>query len=127
MISTIEKLYAAYKKELKQTYDSIEEAGDNLDAELGIAPNAEFIDLALVHKRDVDKNNPFLKSTLRGGIDDIVKSKTPLQMNDILSAECKSQFVLVEGRPGVGKSVFSSIVWSCAGSGTPWSLCETTS
>ena len=107
MISSIEKLYAAYKKELKLTYDSIEEAGDSLDAELGIAPNAEFIDLALVHKRDVDKNDPFLKSTLRGGIDDIVASKTPLQINDILSAKSKSRFVLVEGRSGVGKSVFS--------------------
>ena len=105
--SAIEKIYAAYKKELKQTYNSIKEAGDSLDVELGIAPRAEFIDLALVHKRNVDKNDPFLKSTLRGGIDDIVASKTPLQMNDILSAESKSQFVLVEGRPGVGKSVFS--------------------
>ena len=105
--SAIEKIYAAYKNELKQTYNSIEEAEDSLDVELGIAPRAEFIDLALVHKRDVDKNDPFLKSTLRGGIDDIVASKTPLQMNDILSAESKSQFVLVEGRPGVGKSVFS--------------------
>ena len=106
IISPAKKDFAAFKCDL-QTFYSDSEVGGNLDTQLGIASEVEFIGLALVKKEKVDRIDTFLQSTLRGGIEDIVGSKSPLSMKDILSPDSNSHFVLVEGRPGVGKSVFS--------------------
>ena len=70
------------------------------DDKLSIAPCSQFINLALV-KQD-DQINSFTKSTLHGGVDEINKSKIPVEMDAIVTSD--SQFVLVEGRPGMGKS-----------------------
>ena len=70
------------------------------DDKLSIAPCSQFISLALV-KQD-DQINSFTKSTLHGGVDEINKSKIPVGMDAIVTSD--SQFVLVEGPPGIGKS-----------------------
>ena len=70
------------------------------DDKLSIAPCSQFINLALV-KQD-DQINSFTKSTLHGGVDEINKSKIPVGMDAIVTSD--SQFVLVEGPPGIGKS-----------------------
>ena len=70
------------------------------DDKLSIAPCSQFINLALV-KQD-DQINSFTKSTLHGGVDEINKSKIPVGMDAIITSD--SQFVLVEGPPGIGKS-----------------------
>ena len=73
------------------------------DDKLSIAPTSEFITLEL---RDMDKSEPLecLKkydefSNHREGMPNL---KAPLKMDDLLMAD--SQFVLVEGPPGIGKS-----------------------
>ena len=70
------------------------------DDKLSIAPCSQFISLALV-KQD-GQINSFTKSTLHGGVDEINKSKIPVGMDAIVTSD--SQFVLVEGPPGIGKS-----------------------
>ena len=70
------------------------------DDKLSIAPCSQFINLALV-KQD-DQIDSFTKSTLHGGADEINKSKIPVGMDAIVTSD--SQFVLVEGPPGMGKS-----------------------
>ena len=70
------------------------------DDKLSIAPCSQFINLALV-KQD-DQIDSFTKSTLHGGADEIKKSKIPVGMDAIVTSD--SQFVLVEGPPGIGKS-----------------------
>ena len=86
---------------------------------------APYINLAMVkmesyksHERD-----EFTKRTLHGGVDQILESKTPMSMKDILSPEKENpeaenglspkvggrpvRFILVEGPPGIGKSTFA--------------------
>ena len=70
------------------------------DDKLSIAPCSQFINLALV-KQD-DQIDSFTKFTLHGGADEIKKSKIPVGMDAIVTSD--SQFVLVEGPPGMGKS-----------------------
>jgi len=50
----------------------------------------------------VGKTDSFTRSTLHGGVDQIVATKTPIEIDDILTSD--ALFVLVEGPPGVGKS-----------------------
>ena len=70
------------------------------DDKLSIAPCSQFINLALV-KQD-GQIDSYTKSTLHGGVDEINKSKIPVGMDAIVTSD--SQFVLVEGPPGIGKS-----------------------
>ena len=73
------------------------------DDKLFISPCSHFIKLALINKeKSSRRDNPFTKSTLHGGVDEIVASKTPLEMDALVTPG--SQFVLVEGPPGIGKS-----------------------
>ena len=70
------------------------------DDKLSIAPCSQFINLALVKQDNLIDS--FTKSTLHGGVDEINKSKIPVGMDAIVTSD--SQFVLVEGPPGIGKS-----------------------
>lgn len=70
------------------------------DDKLSIAPCSQFISLALVKKSK--STDSFSRDTFYGGVDQIIASKTPITMDEILKAG--SRFVLVEGPPGIGKS-----------------------
>ena len=72
------------------------------DDKLSIAPCSQFINLALVKCKLDGQISSFTKSTLHGGVDEINKSKIPVGMDAIVTSD--SQFVLVEGPPGIGKS-----------------------
>ena len=86
---------------------------------------APYINLAMV-KRESYKSHErdeFTKRTLHGGVDQILQSKTPMSMKDILTPEKENpeaenglsseeggrpvRFILVEGPPGIGKSTFA--------------------
>ena len=89
--------FSRYRKYLHSYYNSNPIVYDD---KLSIAPCNEFINLALV--KEDDQINSFTKSTLHGGVDEIKKSKIPVGMDAIVTSD--SQFVLVEGPPGIGKS-----------------------
>ena len=74
---------------------------------------APYINLAMIkrgrHGNDV--RDEFTRRTLHGGVDQILASKTPINIEDLLVPEEGSsdpaRFVLVEGPPGIGKSTFA--------------------
>lgn len=73
------------------------------DDKLSIAPCSQFINLALVNKeKQAKKGDTFSRGTFHGGVDEIIAFKSPISMDSVLTLE--SQFVLVEGPPGIGKS-----------------------
>ena len=74
---------------------------------------APYINLAMI-KRDhhgSGARDEFTKRTLHGGVDQILASKTPINIEDLLVPEEGSsdpvRFILVEGPPGIGKSTFA--------------------
>ena len=79
---------------------------------------AEYIDLALIISRNIPKNNKEIKQivakTLHGTIDDIDKPKKRIELKDIFNDGKKRKFrkVLVEGAPGIGKTVLASYLCS---------------
>ena len=75
--------------------------------------NAPYINLAMVSREHYSPNqrDKFTRQTLHGGVDQILRSKKPLQIEDLLTPEDSGRqvkFILVEGPPGIGKSTF---VW----------------
>ena len=67
-----------------------------------------YINLAIVSS-DCENIDQFTKATLNGGIDEILRTKSPILFHDLLTpANGKPvRFVLVEGPPGIGKSCFA--------------------
>ena len=82
----------------------------------------KFINLAAINKEKVTYStaDDFTKATLQGKIDVIMKSKEPVEMQDIFEAHNgeKLKCVLVQGAPGVGKSTFA---WELCSN---WECCE---
>ena len=76
-------------------------------------PSTTYIRLALVMKRKVSRGEAdhFTRLTLKGDIDNILKAKLPITMEDVLK-DIDIHLVVVEGAPGIGKSTFS------------WELCR---
>ena len=83
----------------------------------------EFINLALVKKQNVNEDDKekdkLLKRTLHGLIDDIVKKKEEIVVSKIFSyiADDSRKLVLVEGAPGVGKTMLALKLCSDWGKG----------
>ena len=74
--------------------------------------NVQFIRLALVKKQGVSEEDrwkdKFLKATLHGHVEDIVKKKVQLDMDRIFKyGRRPRKLVLVEGAPGVGKTMLA--------------------
>ena len=72
---------------------------------------ASYINLAIVLKGRTDciQRDEFTKKTLHGGVDQILESKQPINIEDLLVPENREplRFILVEGPPGIGKSTFA--------------------
>ena len=69
-----------------------------------------FIKLAVVsqNKKDKSEMDTFTKATIRGNIDDIMKQKQPLELSDVGRKDSSLvKWVLVQGAPGVGKTVMA--------------------
>ena len=94
--------YATY---LKGVYDSALVSSDKF-------PNLtcnEFINLALVKSDRVSRSEAeeFTKATLHGHIDEILKKKEPIKLEEVLNpveGQQKVKCVYIHGAPGVGKS-----------------------
>ena len=75
-------------------------------------PHYEFVTLALIKKGRVTfhkKMDEFVQSTLHGSIDDILRQKEEIYLEQIFDkVEVDHKLVLVEGAPGAGKTM---LVW----------------
>ena len=76
---------------------------------------APYINLAMIKRNyhGSDARDEFTRRTLHGGVDQILASKTPINIEDLLVPEHRHKkgekpvrFILVEGPPGIGKSTF---------------------
>ena len=83
-----------YRDYLKDVYRQDPIARDD---KLSISPCSDFIKLALISKEQSSHGDPFTKSTFHGSVDEILASKTPLEVDALVTPG--SQFVLVEGPP----------------------------
>ncbi|CAI8025450.1 NACHT, LRR and PYD domains-containing protein 10, partial [Geodia barretti] len=57
-----------------------------------------------------EQRDEFTRQTLHGGVDQILQSKKPISIRDLLTPEdigAPVRFILVEGPPGIGKSTFA--------------------
>ena len=69
----------------------------------------QFIKLALVKKEQVSRSeaDDFTKATLHGHIDEILKKKEPIKLEDVLNpvkGQPEMKCIFIEGAPGIGKS-----------------------
>ena len=76
-----------------------------------------YINLAMISRgrHDCGERDEFTLKTLHGGVDQILESKSPINIEDLLSSGSSGEpvrFLLVEGPPGIGKSTFA------------WELCR---
>ena len=76
-----------------------------------------YINLAMISRgrHDRGERDEFTLKTLHGGVDQILESKSPINIEDLLSSGSSGKpvrFILVEGPPGIGKSTFA------------WELCR---
>ncbi|CAI7993900.1 NACHT, LRR and PYD domains-containing protein 12, partial [Geodia barretti] len=75
--------------------------------------DAPYINLAMIRRGqpyNPEQRDEFTRKTLHGGVDQILKSKTPINIEDLLTPEDSGRpvrFILVEGPPGIGKSTFA--------------------
>ena len=73
---------------------------------------APYINLAMIRRGQYNPEvrDEFTKRTLHGGVDEILESKTNIDIEDLLTpleGGKPVKFVLVEGPPGIGKSTFA--------------------
>ena len=94
---------------LRLTYSNI----DFFKKASGPEHTMQYINLALIKKKKASKDDrekdEFLKSTLHGSVDDIVKKKEEIKLQKIFAYSEKKarKLVLVEGAPGVGKTMLA--------------------
>ena len=77
--------------------------------------STRYINLALVERGEVNKveADEFTQASIHGDIDDIVKQKTHMDIEDVAVPSVTDEesllpkYILVEGAPGVGKTAFA--------------------
>ena len=108
-------MLAEYKKYLQSCYNA--RALAPADKYLPTL-DSPYINLAMIirgHHHDRGERDEFTLKTLHGGVDQILESKSPINIEDLLSSGSSGKpvrFLLVEGPPGIGKSTFA------------WELCR---
>ena len=107
---------AKYQHYLKFVYEA---KPTPVDDKLFIGPCAQYINLAIVKNEQFSHKeaDDFTRTTLHGGIDQILQKKEKIHIEDIFVTEGDSESpllkcILVEGPPGIGKSTFA------------WELCR---
>ena len=107
-------MLAEYKKYLQSYYNArVLAPADKYLPTL----DTPYINLAIISRgrHDRGERDEFALKTLHGGVDQILDSKSPINIEDLLSSGSSGKpvrFILVEGPPGIGKSTFA------------WELCR---
>ena len=105
----VSPVFAQYKQYLQACYNArVLAPADKYLPTL----EAPYINLAMVSKEHCgpEQRDEFTRQTLHGGVDQILQSKTPINIGDLLTPKEDGgpvRFVLVEGPPGIGKSTFA--------------------
>ena len=107
--SGLSAVLAEYKKYLQSYYNArVLAPADKYLPTL----DSPYINLAMISKdrHDCGERDEFTLKTLHGGVDQILESKSPINIEDLLSSGSSGKpvrFILVEGPPGIGKSTFA--------------------
>ena len=109
----ISPVLAKYKQYLQSVYNArVLASADKYLPTL----EAPYINLAMIRREryNTEQRDEFTRQTLHGGVDQILESKTPINIADLLSPEplkevggAPVRFILVEGPPGIGKSTLA--------------------
>ena len=71
----------------------------------------QYINLALIRtEQTIDFNKEFLRQTIRGSIDDIMKDKDDIKYDEVFSEVEEGARLVFEGRPGCGKTTMMNKV-----------------
>ena len=71
----------------------------------------QYINLALIRtEQTIDFNKEFLRQTIRGSIDDIMKDKDDIEYDAVFSEVDEGTRLVFEGRPGCGKTTMMNKV-----------------
>ena len=104
---------ARYQHYLKSLYKA---KPTPVDDKLFIGSCTQYINLAIIKKVQLNQEeaDEFTRTTLHGGVDEILCQKEQVHLQDIFVSKGKSPLkcILVEGPPGIGKSTFA------------WELCR---
>ena len=65
-----------------------------------------FINLALIKQENIQKAGEYGRCTIRGDMDDIINDKESITYNQAMGNLSSGARVLIEGRPGSGKTTF---------------------
>ena len=107
--SSLNPVLASYKQYLQSIYSA--RALAPADKYLPTL-EAPYINLAMIKKEhyDPEQRDEFTRRTLHGGVDQILRSKTPINIESLLTPDAYGdpvRFILVEGPPGIGKTTFA--------------------
>ena len=104
---TIQKQYALCLK--RNVYSRVQSTSSH-DKYPHIGKRTKYIPLAVVKMESVTKDsaNKFTSTTLKHGVDEVLRMKEPLEMDDLFKpvSDQPLKFILVEGAPGIGKTTF---------------------
>ena len=85
-------------------------------------PTRKVFNLAMIGHRTIQRgpiDEEFVRLTLRGNVDDIMRMKVPIELKNLFKLEHKEhKVILIEGAPGAGKSTLAWYVcqkWESGG------------
>lgn len=68
--------------------------------------NQKYVNLALIKQQEVNYGSKLARVTIRGDIDDVLQEKQPYEYKDFLKSLQSGKLLIIEGRPGSGKTTF---------------------
>ncbi len=101
-----------FAKHVRMTYEC--QTPDFVANQWPPLPTRKVFNLAMIHSKETVLRNPFdeelIRQTVHGNVDDIVKKKTLIQLEDLFKhrhGSTNHKVILIEGAPGAGKSTLA--------------------